>query len=723
MRLRWVGMVMVLAACRPDGAADVRIGEVPDFGDVPLGTRRVVQLALENAGASAASLELSATEPFFIEASTRTLASRTTATLGVGLNATRLGPQTGELRIVENGVETVRSLRAEVIGAAIEVVTEYRFPSAYWVSDGLPEIASGSLIIRNVGTAGSLLTLGMPRVEGSADLCAGVFNAGSCQAWAPEPLLATAGMRVLPLQFRPTRAGPQAWTVVLPSSDALRPEIRIEVSAAPTTLETCDLEAAAPLRVGVQPVVIGLSRRGSKPCLVRSIRFQFGGAFELLEGPALPLEVPPDGTFQLRVAALPATPPEASDQLVIDSAGEAPFKVRLVRSLAECLEFTPPTVDFGTVNVGCAKAVEVSVRNVCSLAVPALTAAIQSPGEQPGRPGCPGPQYCREFTSIGASSSAGLAPDAGTSFRVQYRPINIGTDTADFLLRVGSEEVPAAMTGRGDTNVAQTDSFQVSERFKLDVVAMVDMSPSFAPRRADVRSNFAQVLARAAGECRDLRWGFASADGDPDAGVRLSLNDAGQSWTSSRDADFIGRALSAFDALPEGSEVEACIGPAADLITDAGVRSGANLMGLCVTDAREQTPAPLTALTRFRAQTDAGYPSWNVIASFIAACSTEAIDDGVHEQLVRASLGSREEVCIDWYGGFFPYTGSCDGPRGPYFLNNRPSGSLEVQVDGATIDPANWSFDSANTSFTFSPAFEPQPGQRITARYVSMCTP
>lgn len=724
MRLRWVAMVVVLGACRPSGVSDVLVSEVPDFGEVPLGARRVVQVEVQNPGKHSASLSLTATEPFFVEESTRELAPNTSASLRVGINATSLGTQTGELRIVDNGVETLRTLRAEVKGPVIDVATEYRFTPTYFISTGTPEVTSASLIVRNVGTEGSLLTLGTPRTEGSTDLCAGAFISDYCQEWAPAPLLEVGDTRVLPLQLRLTRAGSQSWTVVLPSTDPLRPEVRITVSAEPTTLETCHLEGTVTANVARDPVDVSLTHRGTAPCLVRSIAFLYGGVFTLEGTPVLPLELSPDEGFTVRVSAVAGVADGALDRLDVLSAGGARHEIPVRRDLSYCLEIAPTTIDLGTVRRGCSTSAVVELKNACAqpLLIPRV-GVVAAAGEGPGGPNCPGSAVCPEFSADSWTPTT-LAPDAGRNITVRYAPINYGADTGAVAIELASATFVVALQGRGDSNAQQTDTFRMDERIKVDVLAMVDTSPSFASQRAAVRSNFAALISRFGGECHDTRWAFATADGDPDAGVRLSVNDAGEAWTSSRGPDFVGRAMSAYDSLPLGSEVESCVGPASRLVADAGVRPRANLAGLCVTDALEQSPNPTAALAQFRSVTDAGLTSWSSIAAYGASCGAEAIDDGVHAQLVTAANGVREDVCSPtWHSAFGFPIGNCRPARGPYYLNSTPGGAVVVEVDGATSDPSHWSYDAATNAIAFVTGFEPEPGQTITVRYGNACTP
>lgn len=251
------------------------------------------------------------------------------------------------------------------------------------------------------------------------------------------------------------------------------------------------------------------------------------------------------------------------------------------------------------------------------------------------------------------------------------------------------------------------------------MLVMVDPSPSFVPQRAVVRDNLRPLLWLLNYGCTDARVGIAPADG-ADAGVQPVPNDAGVRWTSSGTPDFEDLVLSALDALPVGSEVEACVGPAAELMADAGVRAGSRFAGVCITDALEQSPHPLASLQRIQSVNT----SWSVVASFGAACSAESLDDGVHQSLIDASNGLRGDICDPSWSGIFSFGTTCNPRRGVYYLTNRPTGPVEVRVDGGLIPGADWALDVAANSVGFHPGRAPAPGTPIEISYVSLsCQP
>lgn len=283
-----------------------------------------------------------------------------------------------------------------------------------------------------------------------------------------------------------------------------------------------------------------------------------------------------------------------------------------------------------------------------------------------------------------------------------------------------------ALAGQGDFGGPTTDTFRSDARAIVDWLLMVDTSPSFSARRADVRDNVERLLRRPSVECADLRVAFAPADGAADAGVRFSTNDAGSSWTSSLGDDFVNRALGAFDALPAGSETEACIAPAAQLMSGEPVRDGGHLFGLCITDALEQSPDPMAALTAFRGSRTTGQHSWGVVSGLTSStCSIENADDGVHAALVQASNGVRGDICVaDWASAVSPASSPCT-QRLTFFLNDRPrsANELVVRIDGQAPPASAWSYDASNNAVVFVAGHEPQPGATLTVDYTPACLP
>jgi hypothetical protein len=345
-------------------------------------------------------------------------------------------------------------------------------------------------------------------------------------------------------------------------------------------------------------------------------------------------------------------------------------------------------------------------------------------GETPGGPHCPGSAPCPEFfiasglpngtTILGSSTSPAI-------ITAEYRPINYGPDTGALNVTLADGGVyTLTLQGRGDAPNRNTDTFRQDTRNISDVLVMIDTSPSFLSKRESVRENLMVLLRAMSSPCIDGRLAFAPADGALDAGVRFQPNDAGSSWSHSLEPNFIERALSSFDSLPVGSELESCIGPAADLIDDAGVRDGGYLAGVCVTDALESSSNPSAALQRFMRH--GRHPSWSSVAAFAnGTCGAEAIDDGVHQGLATAGFGATGDICLQHWGESVFATGSICSFRSSFYLTSRPDGPIEVRIDGMVSPLGNWTYDVAGNAVTFAPAFVPPSGSTITATYDTAC--
>lgn len=698
------------------------------FGDVPVGESRAVALVLSNEGSSPGVANFSVDEAEFavVGENSRWLNPGETATVLVRFTPTDLGRRSGTLSIggalvALSGRGTGPRLSAPdpVILAPFALVT------------GQPPVAqSSTIILRNTGTAGSLLQLAAPRVDG-AELCVGTFVGSVCEAWQPPATLDTEMFLEVPLSLRPTSAGARQWAVTFPSNDPIRPESTLEVRALVDSYEPCVFEAPPELELSAGPAVLTVRNIGPGTCLIRQLS-AFStpmGLLNITEPTAFPLRLENNVPLRVTIGFQPGAPAEFDGRIRIEAAGTAPLEVLVKRRapLTSCLVTNPSVLDFGTERQSCNSPIlNFQLYNPCARPVVVDSVSIgAAAGEAPGGPNCAGTAACPEFFIVSGVPAGIVIPSGGTpaNIAVKYRPINVGADTGTVVISVRDfGDVIVVLQGRGDTGTRTTDTFRQYTPSKVDLLVMVDTSPSFLPRRAATRTNLLPLLNRLSSPCINARVAFAPADGAPDSGVRLQQNDAGSTWTTSGPL-FVDRALSAFDALPIGSEVEACIGPAADLMEDAGVRANSYFSGLCVTDALEQSANPTAALQRLQAR---GNAAWNAVAGFGATCGVESIDDGVHASLVTASNGSSEEICAaDWGPRLVGTSNPTCGYRTSFFLSSRPSSTAvpEVRVDGVVVPQADWTYDTVSNAIEFVRNRVPGPGSTVEVSYDMSCDP
>ncbi|MFZ5439334.1 MAG: choice-of-anchor D domain-containing protein [Myxococcota bacterium] len=730
---RWATLVVVLlTGC---GRAVLEHPGDFDFGDVALGQTRLATLQLINRGPGDLSLALELTgDDYSLEETARTLREGETMNLRVRFTPSALGPREGTLTLRAAGRESTLALTGRGTGARLAVNAPISLGTIALVQGEPNPIVTVPLAVTNVGTAGSELHLERP-TSTSDEVCVGSFDGvGTCTPWTPPPSLGAGARVTVPLQVRPTSAGARVWAVELRSDDPVAPSVSLTLRALVERLEPCALRgpAQALLDDGPRPTPVTLTHAGTGPCQVRAadVESMPAGAFRVFgTQPSLPARLEPGARLTVELTATPGAPRTATGVLHVRPTGGPVLDVSLgfrVPELGQCLVATPSALDFGAVKQSCSSATRnVALYNVCGTPLTLDLRMSAAAGLPPGTPGCPGTAPCPEFSLVsGLPVGTVLEGPEPAIISVRYRPLDLGDDTGALSIDVREAGTwLVSLQGRGDDRSTQVDTWRLEPLPVVDVLTMVDTSPSFASKRAEVRANLSRWLAQPRfASCTDLRWAFAPAEGAPDAGVAFALNDAGVAWTSSLEPDFVGRALSAFDALPTSSETEACIGPAVALMQGVTPRDGGTFAGLCITDALEHSSAPMAALAQLQARL--GSPprtTWNAVTGVSSStCAIEAADDGVHAALVYASSGSREDVCnAQWWASFQPLGLTSCSTRSQFFLSSRPDGPLEVRVDGAVS--TDWSYDAVNNSVVFSSGHEPRPGSTVVARYEPSC--
>lgn len=735
---RWVTVALVLTAC---GAARVEHPGRFDFGDVALFGERTATVQVSNPGPGTATLELLVSgAEFTADEQARSLEEGETALLRLRFSPTELGPREGTLTLRSGGHASTLALTGRGTGPRLSVRSEvFLEPIANVHGRPLP-IVEVPLVVSNVGTAGSELHLEVPSPN-SAEVCVGSFDGvGVCTPWAPPARIVAGEFVTVPVQVRPLSPGSRSWGVTFVSDDPLTRAQVVTLRALVEDLEPCILTSPGQVLLDTGPTPLTVTNRAAGTCLVRSAQLEStpSSAFRFADPvPAFPVRLAAGGQLTLWPVANFGAPRTATGVVHVMPEGGPVHDVSLAFVQVDpvsCLVASPGALDFGTVKQGCqGPARTIALYDTCSQ--PLTLEAVRlgaAAGQSPGGPACPGTAPCPEFFIVGGVP-AGTTLQPGPTpvvVSVKYAPLDLGPDTGALVveLRDGGSQV-VALQARGDSGGEQVDTFRNDALPVVDLLVMVDASPSFVSKRAEVRTKLAAWLSGRAFSCLDARVGFAPAEGAADAGVGFVLTDAGAPWASSLDPDFVTRALSAFDALPVGSETEACIGPAAALMQnvaprDAGVFS-TGFSGVCVTDALEQSPAPMAALAQLQARLSSpAMTTWSAVTGLASSsCAVEAVDDGVHASLVQASNGARDDLCAPSWAALAPIGIPTCGVRSSFFLTARPAGPLEVRVDGVLVPLTDWTWDAASNAVVFAAGHVPGPGMTIEVRYSPACVP
>jgi hypothetical protein len=475
-----------------------------------------------------------------------------------------------------------------------------------------------------------------------------------------------------------------------------------------------------------------LRHDGPGRCFVRSLTLESfpAGSLRWTSAPALPLWLGPQEQVTLGVALTHTTPGPVGGTVRVDGLGADPLVIPVGADPATCLVTVPSGFDFGTVRVGCPRQERLfALYNVCSRPVVVHGTRLVTPA------GGPSSEF---LLTTAPTPETALSPgQAPLLIGVNYLPDDPGADAAALVVSSDEGEWVLTLTGAGDTiSSAAVDTFQQDPPPPLvDILVLVDASPSFVPKRAAVRANLASLLPSFARACADVRWSFAAAEGVPGATPAFLADDAGvTTFSSFRDAGFVNQALTAFDSLPVGSEVEACLGPAAALLagSDGGIRPGALLDVMCVTDALDQTGNPTAALSSLRSVTPQLF--WNAVTGTASStCAIEAPDDGSQAALVAATHGVSADICDPtWWTSYIPGSFDGCGGRSQFYLSARPdpaAGAVQVRIDGGSVAATTpsgqpvWRYDSTSNAVIFEPGRQPPPNSRLEVAYSIACPP
>jgi hypothetical protein len=696
--------VLVAGCISPPEPATFALPESLELGSGPLGAVLEARGTITNTSGVDEQLTFTTSRGFTVEPATLELKAGAAAQLTVRFAVTALGPQLGTLAVEtrRSGAGVIR-LRAVGTGPALDVVANLVLPP---IRLGLGQASGeshGVLRVRNVGTAPSKLTLEEP-LSGGPELCVGEFIGTTCVSWIPWEI--PAGVTAeLPLSLFVVGTGRQAWTVTLRSNDPQRPAVVVNVLAGVYRVRSCEFEGPPLLQVDASGATLELTHVGADDCFVTAMDLQTSPPGALRWEPlSLPRLLHPGEVLRRRLVPTEPPSPFFAGTVTVFADFTAPFFIGLqsVAPPSSCLLASPQVLDFGVVAQGCSASRTVSLYNTCAAPL-TLTAQLQS----------------LEFSLVPLSPGTVLLP-AGepAQVTVSYSPASLGVHQSAVRFEAGSAAEVVLVRGTGGAVAHQTDTFAVPPLARAQVMFAVDTSPSFAPRRAEVRTQVERVLRHLGTLCADLRVGFAPAEG---AGpVALALNGAGQPWTSSRDAAFVTKALTAFDALPASSETEACLGAVAQLTSQLVPDAGA-LVGVCITDALEQT-VDAGAVFETLSASDSRF-GWNVVTGLASStCPVEAHDDdGAHRAFVQRRSGQLSDVCTDWAVDYEGISVLECGLRTDFFLTGAPRGAINVTVDGQPAAPASWSWSARDNVVRF--VTSPPDGVTVAVSYDVACRP
>lgn len=731
----------LLAGCAPRDRSCEPVIEAPARATTSIGSPLDVLVRFVNGGARplhVTRLELStddalafatAERELTVPAGTCELPAARVVTLTFA--PTNVGARTGRLTALLDGAPAEVSFELVAVGAQLDATKVVNFGPVGVFAPG-----ARSLEVRNVGTVDTSLVVRVERVRAvdasasAAELCVGVLQAGRCVEARP---LTVSRVATLPLQLLPASAGEKAWDIEL-SAGAQRAVVRVLASVVDTS--GCALRGPAGVDFGL-PIPpervrrqVHLENAGTTNCVVHGARTT-APQFQVARAPSN-VVVQPGGRLSLDLDFAPASVRSTRETLQVELArhdARAPASVEVALEAkgasAACLRAAPEHLDFGVWRVDCPSTERrFDLFNVCER--PLIVSSMSTDGPYQ--------------LTWGPLEGSAILPGRSVVVGARVTSLN-AVGAVSGMVRISADDGTTAAVGllvRGEPPRSQTDTFSFQHRPKVDVVFVLDDSPSFATHHARVRVELDRLAAFLGHEV-NARIAVTTTDlSTTGPRGRFRSLDGGVPWVSpSTPAGLVDfAALSALTT--SGAEHQSCLEAAARSVTaplatdpqaNGGFRRPSTPLALvCVTDDAEYTATPdvwRTALASLDAGTSLSY---SVVGPFSNACSVDSPDlDGRHAANTQLFHGATADVCGPW-DSFYPLDSNTFGYRKAFFLSNFPmSHTIAITIDGVAL-PAigasgvqNWRYEAATNAVILTDELVEREPTQMVVTYQTHC--
>ncbi len=635
-----------------------------------------------------------------------------------------------------------------------------------------------------------------PNVPGNtatlAEICVGELIGTTCSnkptpgSYDPQIGIEASGLKALlevPVRVTPANSvngGLKEWEVVIHSDDSDEADFLVTIRATSIVLPPCDYEITpTSLSFGLltppdyKDLSFQIRNRGQVAgdlCLISSLDLKIGTdpIFSLPQGPVFDEELQPGATRTIIVrgwpqGVVPATLTNVMGTVAfsISNPSKPEGLVALSATVGtSCLTISPDDLNFGTVKKDCNSATRsFTIYNTCPNAVKIESyTMVAAAGEPAGGPNCPGATACPEFIPVDTSAigpqtmvQPGATP---ATFTLKYHPLNLGTDYGVFLIKVTQNaqvvDYLVTLTGTGDSQGLNTDTFTQDSKPKADILLVIDNSCSMSDKQQALSVNFASFIKYANTAQVDYQIAVTTTDMVVEGGrIVGDANNPKVLKPTTPDVELKFKQKVSLGTLGSGAEQDllpAVSALTAPLVTsdNAGLlRADAVLAVVAITDADDQSPQPVSyyvnQLLSIKGLQRATMFSFNAVGPYLPSeppgCTYDGPGGGSRLSLaVAASAGVKEEICTpDWSKSLEQIGKNAFGYRTNFFLNASPDLSggktLVVKLDGqqlAEVDALGslvWRYDPINNSVNFEPLFVPEPGKTLTLTYFVACLP
>ncbi|MBK7857714.1 MAG: hypothetical protein IPJ65_03605 [Archangiaceae bacterium] len=353
------------------------------------------------------------------------------------------------------------------------------------------------------------------------------------------------------------------------------------------------------------------------------------------------------------------------------------------------------------------------------------------------------------------------AVDAANDFHASAFAASLVTGRIFFLGGLGPDAAtvtavrawdPATRTMASTTCTAvcaRSELFTVPR--KTDLLVVVDDSCSMASKQAALAAASTELFSYALDAGVDFRVGVTTTTVETSALNGRLLGAAGARVLDPSTPNVATAFAGLVDAGINGSGVEQPLaaaqlaltapnitGPNAGLLradatlsvllfTDAADGSGDPVFGTPVSDYTDALLAVHGAAARNQLLISGLVPTLQPAPASCGYDDAQAADDTRLARAIASTGGARVEICdlASTPATARQLGAMVFGARPVWFLSGRPApsngSSLSVALDGLTLPPADWSYDSARNAVVFAAGRAPAPGQVVGFSYAAGC--
>lgn len=606
----------------------------------------------------------------------------------------------------------------------------------------------------------------------------------------------------IPVKITPASLGQKEWEVRIFSNDPDEAVTTVVIKANAVELAPCDITVspvAVNFGVITPPAHTDLAfavhnNSTTDDCLMSNLQLGtetgtpsgMQPIFSLPNGAQPEVTLAPGETQQFAVRAWPQgqTPPspaQVNGKVSFNVAHpDTPLReVNLVATIGTgCLTLAPQNINFGTVKVGCNSPTRtINITNACTSQITLNSTTLGSGAGEFNIVSAPA-----NGTVLSASSSTPV------SVQVRYHPAEVGPDSNSVVLTVTQNSATATyvvpLTGEGNTTGFNTDTFRQDSKPKADILLVIDDSCSMSDKQTKLASNMDHFLSYAVENQVDFHIASTNTEiFDPGHGKFCAVsNDPnrcthGNKILTPSTTNLLNEFRNIVKLGTNGGS-ETCVEPAMRALSNVSfdgttppyindpainggfLRDDAVLAVVCVTDALDQIQDTdegwplstyLNRLVAVKGSQRANMFTYNVIGPFLPSapsdcsyddanigCNGDASQVDCHTQLVTATNGVKEEICLDDWSQSLERVGkNAFGFRTNFYLTtfpdlSVPTNAITVQIDGQNIPAYDvlpdggqgaqiWTYDAATNSVNFAPLYVPEPGQTLTINYTATC--